>query len=58
MTIRCDDEIECPYCGHMNEPDPPRITDTAMDCEKCEKHFRFYSEATITYYSSKIDGEE
>lgn len=47
-----DNELKCPYCGHINE-DTDFNDNDVWECENCEKEFDVRAEYEPVYYVRK-----
>lgn len=53
------DTMDCPYCGHENEPTGCHETDSGtQECFECEREFEVHIDYSPNYHTSKIDEEE
>jgi uncharacterized Zn-finger protein len=60
LDCKYNDEPVCPYCGHIYT-DAWELGDcgdgTEVECGKCEKEFKVFSDRHITYNTYKLEQE-
>jgi DNA-directed RNA polymerase subunit RPC12/RpoP len=56
-----NDEIVCPYCGHVHGDSWEYGGDSEcfeVDCAECEKKFDVTRNVSVTYTSSKLEKQD
>lgn len=59
VTYNTNDDIVCPYCGHVMKATPDNVGDYDLEfdeefeCEKCEKTFTVQRRCIFSYETFK-----
>lgn len=51
------DRVVCPHCGHKHTDCTDWHGYGVASCEACEKQFRYESEYSVSYITSKLEPE-